>query len=29
MINFEMLAKEAELYMKKYHEHASEASLEP
>ena len=29
MINFEMLAKEAELYMKKHHEHASEASLEP
>jgi hypothetical protein len=29
MINFEMLAKEAELYMKKYHGHAYDSSVEP
>jgi hypothetical protein len=29
MINFETLAKEAELYGKKYHGHASDSSIEP
>jgi hypothetical protein len=29
MINFETLAKEAELYEKKYHGHASDSSVEP
>lgn len=29
MINFETLVKEAELYGKKYHGHASDSSVEP